>query len=225
MMDDPTHKTDQIRALFHTASSFMDELMKENAQLRKELGRIEAENREFAERYVKIEEHADVLQNLYVASHRLHATLEPSEVLNTVREILINLVGGEVFGIFLLDETSPNAAPSLLAHEGMDEANPLTAREVTLARQVLTSDPWYAPSGGGPPLAVVPLRVDDRPVGVIVVRAVFGHKKGLGPLDQQILGLLSGQAATALAGARLYAEKSRKLETMKAFLDFVKTRG
>lgn len=224
-MDDPTHKTDEIRMMFEKASSFMEELMKENAQLRKELGRVEAENREFAERYVQIEEHADVLQNLYVASHRLHATLEPAEVLSTVKEILINLVGGETFGIFLLDEASPNSAPSLLAHEGMNEAQPLTPQEIALARQVLTKDPWYAPPGGGPPLAVVPLRVDERPVGVIVVRAVFGHKTGLSHLDQQILGLLSGQAATALASARLYAEKSRKLETMKAFLDFVKTRG
>ena len=224
-MEDPTHKTDEIRGLFAKANSFMEELMRENQQLRKELGRVEAENRQFAERYVQIEEHADVLQNLYVASHRLHATLDPNEVLTTVKEILINLVGGEVFGIFLLDETAPNATPSLLAHEGLDEANPLTPRETALARDVLTRDPYYAPAGAAAPLAVVPLRVDQRPVGVIVVRAVFGHKKGLGHLDQQILGLLSGQAATALASARLYAEKSRKLETMKAFLDFVKTRG
>ena len=221
-MDDPTHKTDEIKAIFSKAGAFMEELLKENAQLRRELGRVEAENREFAERYVQIEEHSEVLQNLYVASHRLHATLEPAEVLRTIKEIVINLVGAETFGIWLLDD---DGKMRLLAHEGLTDSEPLAANEDTLARKVLGGDPWFAPDGEGPPLAVVPLRVDDRAVGVLVVRAIFGHKKALSHLDQQILGLLSGQAATALTSARLYTEKSRKLETMKAFLDFMKTKS
>ena len=222
-MNDPTHKTDEIRALFERANSFMEELLQENTRLRKELGQVEAENRRFAERYVQIEEHNDVLQNLYVSSHRLHATLDPNEVLTTIKEILINLVGGERFGIWMLDDAD-GGHMTLLAQEGLEDGAPLTALEQELAPQVLRDHPHY----GGPgetPLAMVPLRVDDRAVGLIVVRSILGHKKTLGHLDQQILGLLSGQAATALTSARLFAEKSRKLETMKAFLDFIKTKG
>jgi GAF domain-containing protein len=177
---------------------------------------------EFAERYVQIESHNDVLQNLYVASHRLHATLDPNEVLNTIKEILINLVGGERFGIWMLDDAE-SGRMSLLAHEGLEEGEPLSAREQELSRKVLASDAWYG-SARETPLAVVPLRVDDRAVGLIVIRQILRHKSSLGHLDQQILGLLSGQAATALTSARLYAEKSRKLETMKGFLDFIKTK-
>lgn len=222
-MDDPTHKTDEIKILFERANSFMEDLLAENKKLRKELGQVSAENHTFAERYVQIESHNEVLQNLYVSSHRLHATLDPNEVLNTIKEIVINLVGGEKFGIWMLDDAE-SLAMSLLAHEGLEEGAELTPKEKQLAKKVLGSEAWY----GGPeevPLAVVPLRVDDRSVGLIVIRAIFGHKKVLGHLDQQILGLLSGQAATALTSARLYAEKSRKLDTMKAFLDFIKTKS
>lgn len=218
-MDD---KTGEIKALFSRASGFMEELLHENEKLRKQLGRVEAENRDFADRYVQIESHNDVLQNLYVASHRLHATLDPNEVLTTIKEILVHLVGCEQFGVWMLDDAE-GSHMTLLAQEGLD-GDSLTAKEKELAGAVLHKEAWFGPPGDVP-LAVVPLRVDDRPVGLIVVRSVFGHKKKLGPLDQQILGLLSGQAATALTSARLFAEKSRKLETMKAFLDFIKTKG
>lgn len=222
-MDDPTHKTDEIKVLFERANSFMEDLLAENKKLRKELGQVEAENRTFAERYVQIESHNEVLQNLYVSSHRLHATLDPNEVLDTIKEIVINLVGGEKFGIWMLDDAE-SLAMSLLAHEGLEEGAKLAPKEIQLAKTVLGSDAWYG-TPDDQPLAVVPLRVDNRSVGLIVIRAIFGHKKALGHLDQQILGLLSGQAATALTSARLYAEKSRKLETMKAFLDFIKTKS
>lgn len=222
-MQDPSHKTDEIKAIFEKANSFMEELMQENGKLRRELGRVEAENQEFAQRYVQIEEHNDVLQNLYVASHRLHATLDPNEVLNTIKEIVINLVGGESFGIWMLDDAE-SGRMTMLAHEGLDDNATLDAKEQSLSKTVLHSDAWYGAPGEAP-LAMVPLRVDDRAVGLIIIRAILGHKKELGHLDQQILGLLSGQAATALTSARLYAEKSRKLETMKAFLDFIKTKS
>lgn len=222
-MDDPSRKTDQIRELFNNASKFMEELMEENQRLRRDLGKVEAENREFADRYVQVEEHSDLLQNLYVASHRLHATLEPTVVLSTIQEIVINLVGADRFGVWILDETEDaKGVLSLLAQEGLDENAVLTPEEQEIATTVLASgNAWYADKPGTP-LAVVPLRVDGRPVGLLVIRGILSHKSHLGSMDQQILDLLSGQAATALASARLYAEKSRKLETMKAFLDFIK---
>ena len=220
-MDDDS-KASEIRNMFERVSGFLDEVMKENTRLARKMGEVEAENRKFAERYVQIEEHNEVLQNLYVASHRLHATLEPAEVIRTISEIIINLVGVESFGIWMLDEVSGTL--SRIAAEGLPESEPLSPEELSVADQALKSETWEVTDTpiGVRLLAMVPLRVDRRGVGLIVIRKLLGHKKELTRLDQQILGLLSGQAATALASARLYAEKSRKLETMKAFLDFIK---
>ena len=221
-------KTDEIKAMFERAAAFMDDLMKENERLRHKLGTVEQENRSFAERYVQIEEHNEMLQNLYVTSHRLHATLEPAQVLATIKEIIVNLVGTERFGIWMFDEGAAGHM-TLLAHEGLEGTTELDAGELAIAEKVLGSgEAWYRPDGATTPpkmVAIVPLKVDDRGVGLIAIRGLLGHKKQMNALDQQILGLLSGQAATALTSARLYAEKSRKLDTMKAFLDFIKTKG
>ena len=64
---------------------------------------VEEENRHFADRYVEIEEENNNLANLYVASYQLHSTLDLDEVLKIVIEIVINLIGAEVFAIYLLD--------------------------------------------------------------------------------------------------------------------------
>lgn len=69
---------------------------------------------------------------------------------------------------------------------------------------------------------MVPLKAGPSSVGVLVIRGLLGHKKRLTDLDRNILDLLSGQAATALTSSRLYTEKSRKLETMQAFIEFIK---
>ncbi len=223
MEEDEEQKTDEIKAVFDRSAHFMKELLAENSRMRKKLGEIEAENQHFAQRYIEIETHNEMLQNLYVTSHRLHATLEPNDVLTTIREILINLVGGETFGIWLLD--SESGKMSLLSQEGLSENSELLPEELSRSATVMKSDAWYDDRPGARTLAMVPLRVDDRAVGIIVIRSIFGHKAGLTHLDRQILGLLSGQAATALTSARLHAEKSRKLETMKAFVDFIKMKG
>src|SRR3989441_11693157 len=65
---------------------------------------VEAMNRSVAARYQEIEAQNNHLANLYVASYQLHATLDFGEVLDTVKEILINLIGAEGFAIFWVDE-------------------------------------------------------------------------------------------------------------------------
>ena len=216
-----------IRSLFSKAGLFMEELMRENQELRRQLGKVEAENQEFADRYVQIEQHNEILQNLYVASHRLHGTLEPSAVLDTIKEIVINLVGSESFGIWMFDK-GESGQMSLLGHEGLDDSAALSPVEMERFLGLTDGTAWFR----GPEdddtadaLAIVPLQCDGRTVGLIAIRKLLGHKKKLAPLDRQILELLSGQAATALTSARLYSEKVRKLETMRAFVDFIKTKG
>ncbi|HET6370494.1 MAG TPA: hypothetical protein VFG95_04815 [Nitrospiria bacterium] len=66
-------------------------------QIRKTLAEVEAENQEFAQKYVSVEQQNSSLANLYVASYRLHSTLDFKEVINVIKEIVINLVGSEMF--------------------------------------------------------------------------------------------------------------------------------
>src|SRR5262245_41302370 len=64
--------------------------------------KVEEENKEFADRYIEIEEQNNNLANLYVASYQLHSTLDFKEVVRIVQEIVINLIGAEVFHILMV---------------------------------------------------------------------------------------------------------------------------
>src|SRR5262249_6837079 len=94
-----------------TGKEFVEEMLRENERLNRNVGllektvqRTEAENREFAERQVEMEQQGSNLANLYVASHQLHSTLDFKEVLQIVQEIVINFIGSECFAILMADE-------------------------------------------------------------------------------------------------------------------------
>ena len=168
------------------------------------------------------------LANLYVASFQLHSTLDPDEVMGTVKEIIINLVGSEEFVIFVADKRSGELSP--VAWEGSfaaGEGEPAPWDAEVLDRVARTGQPWFAPHGArrrGTPLACVPLVIKKEVVGVIAVFTLLMQKPALGPLDMEILNLLAAHAATAIVSSRLYADADRKLKTMEGFIELLKAR-
>ncbi len=86
----------------------IESLEKEKREFELRQQQVEEENKDFAQRYIEIEEQNNNLANLYVASYQLHSTLDFQEVLNIVVEIVINLIGAEVFSLMLLDENPTN---------------------------------------------------------------------------------------------------------------------
>jgi len=97
-------------------------LERERDDLLARFRQVEAMNRSVAARYEEIEAQNKQPGNLYVASYQLHATLNFAEVLDTVREILINLIGAEGFAIFWVDERGGRTAREL--SQGMDRRFP-----------------------------------------------------------------------------------------------------
>jgi hypothetical protein len=217
----------------------MERLRMDNSQLAHKIDffndrfqQIEAENKDFAQRYVEVEEQNESLANLYVASYRLHSTLDPLEVIECISEILINMVGSEEFGLFVLDDESGELA--LAGYEGeiaagrrfsgIDSAIDDGERvEEVVAR---TGETVIAKALGeqGDVWACIPLKIKQRIVGVIAVYRLLAHKKGLTSLDHRLLELLAGHAATALVSSRLYAEKDRKLRTMQGFMSLLRSK-
>src|SRR5215213_3935296 len=94
------------------------QLTEENRRIQQRFREVEEENKDFANRYIEIEEQNNNLANLYVASYQLHSTLDFREVIQIVQEIVINLVGAEVFAILLLDEKTNELRA--IAYEGED---------------------------------------------------------------------------------------------------------
>jgi hypothetical protein len=205
--------------------SRIDVLETENRSILEQLRAVESENQQFAERYIEIEEENNNLANLYVASYQLHSTLDPGEVLRVILEIVINLVGAEVFCVYVFDDKQNALEP--VASEGRGVASfPRIELGMGFVGESLASGEVAsrdeAPEGEGQsPVVSIPLRVDERPVGAIAIYSLLQQKGGFSPLDHELFTLLAGHAATAIFASRLYSQSERKLSTIQGFIDLL----
>ena len=69
----------------------LDGHRRERAVLERQVAEIEKESRVFREQFELVEAQNSNLANLYVASYRLHGTLDRKEVLAAIQEIVANL--------------------------------------------------------------------------------------------------------------------------------------
>ncbi len=215
--------------LRHELIHRIENLESENRDILEQLQQVESENQQFAERYIEIEEENNNLANLYVASYQLHSTLDPSEVLRIIVEIVINLIGAEIFCVYVCPENANLLEP--VASEGADldqfpeiEIGHGPVGEAVAQGNVVCSD---ADGDSGValsdqvPIVAIPLRVEDLPVGAIAVHRLLQQKAGFSALDHELFTLLAGHAATAIFASRLYAQSERKLSTIQGFIDLL----
>ncbi|HEY2748684.1 MAG TPA: GAF domain-containing protein [Polyangia bacterium] len=175
-------------------------------RLQEEVVHLRADVRELAERCTALEVEVGTLSNLYVASQRLHETLDRGEVLRAIEEILINLVGSEELAIYEVDDGA--ATLSLLSSFGLPRERFASRRvdDGPIGRAVRTGKTVVvdgaAAAGDEPKLtACVPLCVRDRVIGVIALFQLLPQKSRLEPVDHDLFDLLTTAAATALHNA------------------------
>jgi hypothetical protein len=146
-----------------------------------------------------------------VAITRLQSTLERSQVLQALEEVVASLVGCEEMALF---EPAPGAAALRVSHVVGISAETLRAQglaDEVLARSA-TGALWLdAARGAGdraqPSLtACVPLQVDGGRVGALALFRLLEHKPQLEPADVELLELLGVHAAVALLASRKSAD-------------------
>ena len=210
----------------------IDTLIAENAKIQEHFKKVESENRDFAERYVEIEEQNNNLANLYVASYQLHSTLDFREVIQIVQEIVINLVGAEVFAILLRDEKTDELRT--IASEGnalLPEMMDLAVRvgDGVLGGVLESGESHFGDPDGHEdlqiehPIAAVPLKIKDHVIGLIVLFKLLQQKDGFTAVDYELFSLLAAHSATAIYSSKLYSTSERKLSTIQGFLDLLTT--
>ncbi len=209
-------QNDKLR-LQDESRAALDELQRlraERDRVARSLEAVEAENRDYSARYVEVETHNCNLMNLHVAMLRLHGTLHQDEVVEVAKDIIVNVLGSEELGVFLLE---PGARELRLASSlGLDaEAwarvpleRGLLGRTAVTGRAFLPRPGEAAERGVGEEwlTACVPLtRVGDV-VGVIAIFRLLCHKPELQAFDHDLLGLLGTQVGMALYATRLRPE-------------------
>ena len=253
-MSDPTkNKTDVLINLFEEAKKFTSELLGENERLRlllaaqkaegkagatkmgyhdelkelkKTIADLEAENKDFAGKFVKVEQMNQNMASLYVSSYRLHSTLDFKEVIEIIKEIVINLIGSEVFGIFLKDQERNDL--KIIAQEGMEgvKVPPIQIGNGLVGKSAETGESFVTDKqnegDASNPLACIPLKVQNELLGMIVIYRLLRQKDGFAPMDLDLFSLLADHAATAIYCCQLHHQSERKLSTMQSLLDLLK---
>jgi putative methionine-R-sulfoxide reductase with GAF domain len=203
----------------------------EKQRLQTEYRKVEEENKDFASRYVGVENENNNLANLYVCSFQLHSTLDFKEVIQIIMEIIINLIGGEDFGFFLLDEKTQTLKPVAMEGFFIDAIDPVPLGEGVIGKAAVTAENYYSPDLNSvqpgikravdDPLVCVPLLIKDQVIGVIVLYKLLPQKTQFASVDYELFTLLAGHAATAIFSSKLYSEAQRKLLTIKGFMELL----
>jgi transcriptional regulator with GAF, ATPase, and Fis domain len=214
----------------HSLEERIKFLEDENRQLLDSYRAVEEENKDFANRYIEVEAENNNLANLYVASYQLHSTLDFSESLKIILEIVMNLIGAEEFSIMMLDEKTNEL--TIVAQEGMGpEARPsVKLGEGIIGGAAQSGEAYYRE--GDPkdqkgvdfhhPIVVIPLKIKEHGIGVIAIYKLLVQKEAFSNVDYELFTMLAGHAATAIFSSKLYSQSERKLTTIQSFLDLLK---
>jgi chemotaxis protein CheD len=149
---------------------------------------------------------------LEAAQRRLRESVGRAETLVAIREIVTNLLGCEEIGLFTLDR----GVSGLLWSLGVDpqqHGSLESFKECPLPR-VLRGEYHVAQAAeegqagrSTPPLRVfIPIRLNQRTVGVLVMLKLLPQKTGFDEADLQLVELLSRETGKALFDGSASAE-------------------
>jgi len=208
----------------------IEQLEAEREGLMSRFAGVERLNHDIYERYHDIERENNNLANLYVASFQLHSTMDLRELTQIILEILLNFVGAKTFAIQLVDDE--HGKLRTLAAEGVDRTKvPEGAVAEGRVGEVIKSGHHYIDGERlraradmahlDRPVIVVPLKIRERVVGVVIIWDLLSQKTALADVDYELFNLLAAHAASALQGAWLAAELKGRAPHLWAAADQV----
>jgi regulator of replication initiation timing len=184
--------------------------MNELSALRERLTAQVNANQKSTEQQLAIEQQNTNLANLYVASYRLNGALDRTELVDAIREIVINLVGCEEFALL---EPDGHGGWQVCDSMGLpaDFLTSMTHPDGALAghlrsRQMHVTDPAVLSVDEldvSRPSASIVMSVGDETVGAVAMYRLLPQKSGLEPLDRELFDLLAANAAMALYRLKL----------------------
>ena len=207
----------------------IEDLEREKQALLSHVNEAEAHSSQFTHRHAQVEEELANLANLHVASYHLHSTLRLPAVVRHLRELLAAARRARVYGIYIADDVRNELVA--IAGEGLDATQlasiPYGAGETQedaqgfVERSFLTG---IAHVEEGPlnydravPPACLPMRIDDRAIGIIAIYTLFPQKDGV---RRRRLRALQDARAPCGVGARrgqLFASADGRIPGVEVF--------
>jgi hypothetical protein len=202
----------------------IDDLEREKQRLLSTVQEHEVITSRFSNRFAEIENELESFANVYVASFQLHSSLRTTTVIRNLKELLVQLVGVRSVAFYFVDEAGKKLLP--IASEGVDlaEVPAIPVKDgvaepaaAVVERAFLTGVTHVAEGDSPtPPAACIPLHLEDRVVGVIVVYALLPQKKRFVPVDHELFKLLGVHAAGVLVSAWQWAKGGGRIPSAEA---------
>ena len=193
------------------------------------IGELEQENLDFANQLVQVEDVNNNLTNLYIASSRLHSTLDREETLEIIKEVVINFVGAEKFAVFIFDKKTEQL--HFETGEGFDDSESfldIPLGEGVLGETAAKAENYFyegSISEGSDdlfaPIVAIPLMIHGQVIGLLAIYRLFIQKEQLKTIDYQLFSMLGEHAASALFSSTLYGHSERKRQTYQGFVDLL----
>lgn len=193
------------------------------------IGELEQENLDFANQLVQVEDVNNNLTNLYIASSRLHSTLDREETLEIIKEVVINFVGAEKFAVLLFDKNTQSLSFETGEGFGADESFPdIPLGEGVLGETAAKAENYFfegSVSEGSDdvlsPIVAIPLIIHGQMIGLLAIYRLFIQKEQLESIDYQLFSMLGEHAATALFSSTLYGRSERRRQTYQGVVDLL----
>ncbi len=205
-------------------------LESDSEHLRTRIRELEEENLDFANQLVRTEEINNNLTNLYIASSRLHSVLSQDQVVDIIKEIIINFVGAEKFALLMRPKGSKGL--EFLSGEGFAEGEfpkQVNVADHEIFRQVVDDQDIFLVEGSVvegsddplKPLAAIPLVIHGEVTGVLVIYSLLVQKEKFETIDYQLFSMMAEHAATAIFSSSLYEESERNRETYRGVMELL----
>jgi hypothetical protein len=188
----------------HEDTRRLQEVQSELVALKRRMAALEATHATCDARIRELHDQNTSLVQLTVASQLLAASLEREEVLGTIEEVIVNMIGSEELAIFDVDRDGTSLNVARL--RGIDAASPRLARAFGPLSYVLRSGQTLvsrdrrvrADDIDGGLTAAIPLKVERDVTGVVAIFRLLDQKVALEQVDHDLFEILSRQAAMAL---------------------------
>jgi GAF domain-containing protein len=212
-----------IRELFRK----IELLEREKEQVLRQYREAEALSTQQSETYQEVESELANFANLYVASYQLHSSLfSPRGVIQNIKELAAQFIGAENLALYLLEGNDAPGRLVVVASEGVaeNELGPVQSGQGAIGEafangKLVVRDGDPREGRLDTPTACIPLRLQDRVIGVLVIFRTLVQKVAFTHVDHELFKLLGAQAMTALISARLFAERGRDAALFTGFRD------
>lgn len=187
--------------------------------MRDDAGELLDEIRRLKEQLASVEQRHANLASLYVASHRLHASTDRSEVLTVILEIVVNIIGSEEVAVLERPDGEPDAPLAVTRSFGLhDSVLASLGAKGGLVDAAVSRGQTLIPSrdGRGGALeheseltACVPLTFARDVFGAVTFFRLLPQKPSLSTLDHELLDALAVHGSSALYCARVHERTAR----------------